>query len=323
MKYITTFLITLLFLTSCIDQNTSGIEGDWIGYDRTFVLGKDTVVDNFHLILSINQDSIRVINYKYIVDGNRDSLSVFSYLLINDSLIVYPGNGSLDTLKVDFLNATTLILSTSENKYKYARLFKSNKKTKETELTGKMFTISDSIQIIDTIEFLDNSTSLSYNKKLERQNWLHQWRLRDYLGNELLIIDSPEIPVFSLNTIDSKCFILKREPNGLIEYNLEGIEFQKKLISNMLFGEWAGKSNIPEKTVFFKFQTDSAQMNEFTGGEILTGTYVLNLSGTKMFCFHEYANELITYEIKGLRNDSLFLNRLTPIKDSFVLTRIK
>lgn len=63
-------------------------------------------------------------------------------------------------------------------------------------------------------------------------------------------------------------------------------------------------------------------MNEFTGGETVTGTYSLNLSGTKMFCSHKFANEILFYEIEKMSGDSLILNRMAPIEDSFVLIRV-
>ncbi len=321
MKYLILIFIVAIFLTSCINNSEHGIEGDWLGYERTFVVDNDTISDNFHLILSISKDSIKAINLKIIAHGDRDSISISPYTLSGNSLIVSSGRESPDTLAIDVLNETTLILSTSKSKHIYSRLVKSETKSQKTELERKMFTISDSTQIIDTVEFLDNSSLLTYNSKLGRPNQLFEWRDRKYLGNEFLIIDSHEMPVFLIEANDKNDYELKRSPNDTIEYKLNSIDFQEKLTRNMLFGKWVGKSNVPDKDISFNFSIDSVQMNEFTGGQIVTGIYSLNLSGTKLFCFHEYVGEIIFYEIEKIRNDSLFLNRLAPIKDSFILTR--
>lgn len=297
------------------------IEGDWLGYKRSFVVDNDTMSDNFHLILSIGKDSIEAINFKFIAHGDRDSISKSSYTLSGNSLIVSSDRESPDTLAIDVLNETTLILSTSKSKHKYSRLVKSEAKSQKTELERKMFTISDSTQIIDTVEFLDNLSLLTYNSKLDRSNQIFEWRVRNYLDNEFLIIDSHEMPVFLIDAKDKNHYKLKRSPNDKIEYNLNSIGFQEKLTRNMLFGKWVGKSNEPDKDISFNFSTDSVELDEFTGGLIVTGTYSLNLNGKKLFCFHEYVGEIIFYEIERFRNDSMFLNRLAPIKDSFILTR--
>ncbi|MBU2553304.1 MAG: hypothetical protein KKF98_02520 [Bacteroidetes bacterium] len=304
-----------------MNNSEHGIEGDWLGYKRTFMVDKDTMLDNFHLILSISKDSIKAINFKFIAHGCRDSISKSSYSLFGNSLIVSSDRKSPDTLGIDVLNETTLILSTSKSKHIYSRLVKLETKSQKTELGKKMFTISDSTQIIDTIEFLDNSSLLTYNSKLGRPNQIFEWRVRNYLDYEFLIIDSQEMPVFLIDAIDTNHYELKRNPDDNIEYNLNSIDFQEKLTPNMLFGKWIGKSNVPDTDISFNFSTDSVQLDELTGGLIVTGTYSLNLNGTKMFCFHKYAGEVIFYEIEKFRNDSMFLNRLEPIKDSFLLTR--
>jgi hypothetical protein len=323
MKHLTTFLIIILTLTSCIDKTKNAIEGDWIGYEKTFVWDTDTITDNFHMVLSISKDSIRAKNFKFITNVNRDSVFMSSYK-VTDSIIILTSNSkSIDTLTIDVLNDTVMILSTSQTKYKYSRLLKPIKKPNNIELVSKMYTISDSIQIIDTVEFLDDSTILTYNLRLKRANQIYEWRLRDYLDHKFLIIDSPNIPVFLVTANTEKGFVLMRKPNDLIKYYFNVAEFQKKITRNMLIGEWSGKSNIPDNEVLFKFYSDSLQMNEFTSGEILTGTYSLSLTGTKMFCFHKYASGNIFYEIEKIRNDSIYLKRLTAIKDSFILTRTK
>lgn len=299
------------------------IEGDWLGYERAFVDDKDTISDNFHLILSISKDSIKVINFKFITHGHKDSISKSSYILSGNNLIVSSDGESPDTLTIEVLNETTLVLSTSKDKLIYSRLVKSETKSQNTALERKMFTISDSTRIIDTVEFLDNSSLLIYNSKLGRRNQISEWRVRNYLDYEFLIIDSHEMPVFLIDAKDKKHYKLKRSPNDKIEYNLNSIDFQEKLTRNMLFGKWVGKSNVPDKDISFNFSTDSVKLDEFTGGQIVTGTYSLNLNGTKLFCFHEYVGEIIFYEIENFRNDSMFLNRLAPIKDSFILTREK
>jgi hypothetical protein len=323
MRQLNTVLILLLFLSSCIDKKQQRIEGDWLGYERTFVLENDTVSENFHIILSINQDSIRAINFKYISHGNRDSLFLSSYLVSGDKLIVTNNAKSVDTLTIDLLNDTFMILANTKNQYKYYRLSRLNTKSQKVDLVGKMFSISDSIQVIDTVEFLTNSTLLTYNLELERPNQIYEWRVRNYLDCEFLIIDSHEMPVFLIDANDKKHYKLKRSPHDKIEYDLNSIDFQKKLSRNLLFGKWVGKSNVPDKFISFKFSADSVQLDEFTGGQIVTGTYSLNLNGTKLFCFHEHVGEIIFYEIENFRNDSMFLNRLAPIKDSFILTSEK
>lgn len=310
-------------MTSCIDNSQQRIEGDWLGYERTFVADNDTMSGNFHSILSISKDSIQAINFKFIAHGHRDSISISSYILSENNLIVSSERDSPDTLAIDVLNETTLILSTSKNKYKYSRLVKSKTTTHKVEFARKMFTISDSTQIIDTIEFIDNSSILIYNSSLGRPNQIFEWRIRKYLDHEFLIIDSHEMPVFVLDIDTEDNVVFKREPNEPIEYSLNAIQYHKKFKRDMIIGEWYGKSNIPDNEVSFKFNIDSVQMNEFTGGEIRTGTYSLNLIGTKMFIFHEYAGEVLFYEIEKIRNDSMVLKRLAPIKDSFVLTRDK
>jgi hypothetical protein len=230
---------------------------------------------------------------------------------------------SVDTLTINLLNDTLMILANAKNHYKYSRLSSLNTKSQKIDLVGKMFSISDSIQIIDTVEFLTNSTLLTYNLELERPNQIYEWRLRDYLGHKFIIIDSQEVPVFLITKKTEKCFELKLDPNEVNEYDLNIIEFTQKFKHNLLIGEWSGKSNNPENEGVFKFDADSVQINEFTSGEIVTGIYSINLDGTKMFCFHKYASERIFYKIEKIRNDSLFLNRLNPIKDSFVLTKVK
>ena len=320
--FITTFII-LLLLSSCIDSSQHGIEGDWLGYEETFFLDNDTMTDNFHLILSIDKDSIRAINFKYISHGNRDSLSKSSYIVADNNLIVTNSPKSPDTLKIEVLNDSAMTLTTANNKYKYSRLSKSKHETQKIELVEKMFTISDSTQVIDTIEFLDNSTILTYNSDLKRPNDVLEWRIRNYLGHKFLIIDSREIPVFLLIPAHENDFELQREPNEVAKYILQNIEKESGFKQTDLIGEWTGKSNIPDNKLTFIFDYDSVQMNEFTGGEMVTATYSLNLSGTKMFCFHKYASGNIFYEIEKIKNDSLFLKRLNPFKDSFVLTRTK
>jgi hypothetical protein len=321
MKYLISILVATIFLASCMNSSEHGIEGDWLGYERTFVVDNDTMSENIHLILSIGKDSIKSRNFKFITHGHSDSISTSSYTLSENCLIVSSGRNSPDTFAIDVLNETQLILSTSKNKLKFSRLIESETKSQKIELERKMFTISESTQIIDTVEFLDNSSLLTYNSKLGRPNQLFEWRDRKYLGNEFLIIDSPEMPVFLIEANDNNDYELKRSPNDMKEYNLNSIDFQEKLTRNILFGKWVGKSNVPDKDISFNFSIDSVQMNEFTGGQIVTGIYSLNLSGTKFFCFHEYVGEIIFYEIEKIRNDSLFLNRLAPIKDSFILTR--
>jgi len=304
-----------------MNNSELGIEGNWLGYERIYVVDNDTIMDNFHLILSISKDSIKSRNIKFITHGHRDSISTSSYTLSENYLIVSSGRNYPDTFAIDVVNETKLILSTSNSKLIFSRLIESETKSQKIELERKMFTISESTQIIDTVEFLDNSSLLTYNSKLGRPNQLFEWRDRKYLGNEFLIIDSHEMPVFLIEANDKNHYELKRSPNDTIEYNLNSIDFQEKLTRKMLFGKWVGKSNVPDKDISFNFNIDSVQLNEFTGGQIVTGTYSLNLNGTKLFCFHEYVGEIIFYKIEKIRNDSLFLNRLAPIKDSFILTR--
>ena len=123
MKHLFPILIILLTLASCTNKTKQGIEGVWLGYERTFVLNNDTTDDNFHLILSIDKDSIQTLNFKFITSGNRDSISNSSYILSGNSLIV-ARNSESDTFGIDVLNETTLVLSTSKNKFKYTKLRK-------------------------------------------------------------------------------------------------------------------------------------------------------------------------------------------------------
>lgn len=321
MKYLISILVATIFLASCMNNSEHGLEGNWLGYERIYVVDNDTMSDNIHLILSIGKDSIKSRNFKFITHGHRDSISTSSYTLSENYLIVSSERNSPDSFAIDVLNETQLILSTSRSKLIFSRLIESENKSQKIELERKMFTISDSTQIIDTVEFLDTSSLLTYNSKLGRPNQIFEWRVRKYLGNEFLIIDSHEMPVFLIEANDKNNYELKRSPNDTIEYNLNSIDYQEKLTQNMLFGKWVGRSNVPDKEISFNFSSDSVQMNELTGGQIVTGTYSLNLNGSKLFCFHEYVGEIIFYEIKKIRNDSMFLNRLAPIKDSFILIR--
>lgn len=76
---------------------------------------------------------------------------------------------------------------------------------------------------------------------LERPPQVYEWRLIEYLGHKLLIIDSHEIPVFLLELSEGKHFKLKREPHELPLYYLNQTDFQQKVNRNMLIGEWTGK----------------------------------------------------------------------------------
>ncbi len=323
MRHLITTLIILLFFISCSsDKTKQGIEGNWLGYERTFFLDNDTMFDNFHLILSIDKDSIKAINFKFITHGNRDSLSKSSYMLSDSKLIVTRNPESQDTFTIELLNETTLILSNSKSKYKYSKLTKPSTKSKNIDLEEKIFTISDFVQVFDTIEFLGNKTLLMYNLYSEEIAVL-EWRIRKYLDHKFLIIDNREIPVFLIEPTEENNFELKREPNEEAKYILQNIEKESGIKQTDLIGKWTGKSNKPDNKLTFIFDYDSVQMNEFTGGEMVTATYSLNLSGTKMFCFHKYASDNMFYEIDKIRNDSMYLKRLTPIKDSFVLTKVK
>lgn len=140
-----TIIILTLFLTNCIDETKNGIEGDWIGYEKTSILGNDTFTDNFHLILSIGKDPIRAINFKFITNGDRDSLSTFSNIISDSNLLITNHTKIVDTFSIEVLNDTAMILSISENKYRYSRLLKSTTETQSIALCEKMFTLSDSI----------------------------------------------------------------------------------------------------------------------------------------------------------------------------------
>jgi len=318
-----TILITVLILTSCINKPNLDIKGDWLGYERIFIHGNDTIVDNFHLILSIRNDSIYARNFRFITHSNQDSLTKSTYVLSDSNLIAKGNTESQDTLSIEFLNEKTLVLSTAKYKYKFSKLTRLTTEKSNFIFTKKVFTISDSVQIIDTIEFLSDSTILTYNFDLDRPNQIHEWRKRKYLGHSLLIIDSREFPVFLLETDKENNIGLKREPNESARYKLKRNEFEPEFTHSMLIGAWSGKSNKPDNELIFIFDFDSVQMNEFTGGEILTTKYSLNFFGTKLFFFHKYASDNIFYKIKKINHDSIFLTRLSPIKDSFILTRTK
>lgn len=322
MKHLITIILILLLFTSCGDKTKQRIEGDWLGFERTFILDNDTMFDNFHLILSIDKDSIKAINFKFITHGIRDSLSKSSYILPDSNLIVARNSESQDTFAIEVLNETTLILSNSKSKYKYSKLTKPSTKSKNIDLEEKIFTISDSVQVFDTIEFLGNKRLLMYNLYSEEIVVL-EWRLREYLGNKFLIIDNRAIPVFFIEPIEGQNYKLKSEPNKEPKYILQNIEKEIGYKQTDLIGEWTGKSNKPDNKITFIFDYDSVQMNEFTGGEMVTATYSLNLSGTKIFCLHKYSSGYIFYEIDKIRNDSMYLERLSPIKDSFVLIKVK
>ena len=312
-------LSILLILTNCNYEFTNRIEGNWIGLKQTIVFDKDTIVENFHLILSIDKDSISTRNFKLI--DSRDSLSKSSYLLIDSILIISQNTKSTDSLKIDFLNNNLIELSIPNTKYTFARLVDPPPKPQTINLAGNIYTISDSIQVIDTIEFMENKSLLIYNL-YSIPTLLNEWRVKQYLGFSFLIIDNPEIPVFFVQKTAGK-IELKREPESNIGWVLKKIKKEKKFKRSELIGKWTGKSNRPDIELNFIFDFDSVQMNEFTGGEMVTAKYSLNLNGTKMFCFHKYASGNIFYEIENIRNDSLYLKRLTPIEDSFVLTKVK
>lgn len=186
-----------------------------------------------------------------------------------------------------------------------------------------MFSVTDSIQVIDTIEFLDESFSLSYNANVGRLDFLYKWRIKDYLGYKLLIIDNHHFPNFFIDTDDNKNFRLRRNPSELMAYSLNDIEVQNDLNREKLMGEWRGNSNRPDKPVSFTFIKDSVIMNDLARNSFISDRLQLNLNNEKMFLFNSYILDIVFYKIDLISNDSLSINRLYPIKDSFILTRKK
>lgn len=322
MKHLFPILIILLTLASCTNKTRQEIEGVWLGYERTSVLNNDTTDDDFHLILSIDKDSIQALNFKFITSGNRDSISNSSYILSGNSLIV-ARNSESDTFGIDVLNETTLVLSKSKNKFIYTKLRKALTKEWNFDFVGKAFTISDSSTIIDTIEFLDSSTLLTYNSELERPTQTFEWRVRDYSGYKFLIIDSPEIPVFLLVEDVGNNFKLKREPNDQLNYHLKIIEFETKFNRDELIGEWIGKSNKPDNNLSFIFDSDSLKMNDITGGKMIKSNYTLTLSGERILFYNYIIQNFMLYRINSINEESLSLTRISKIKDTFNLMKNK
>ncbi len=322
MKNLITVLLVSLILASCTEKSKTGIEGVWLGYEKTFVLNNVTLVEDFHLILSIGKDSIQGLNFKYITNGHRDSISSSAYMLSDNNLIV-TRNAESDTFGIDLLNATTLILSTKDNKFKYTKLKKAPTNEWDFDFVGKAFTISDSSLVIDTVEFLDNTTILTYNSELERPTHVFEWRIRESSGYKFLIIDSPEIPVFLLAKDVGNNFVLKHEPNDKPNYHLKNIEFETRLKRDELIGEWEGKSNTPVNNLRFIFDSDSLQMNDITAGKLIKSDYSLNLTGEKILFYNYMIKVLLIYRINNINKESISLTRISGLKDSFILTKKK
>ncbi|PKP47048.1 MAG: hypothetical protein CVT94_12600 [Bacteroidetes bacterium HGW-Bacteroidetes-11] len=322
MKILISLLVALQILSSCTDKSNQKIEGVWLGYERSFVLNNDTLVEDFHLILSIGKDSIQGLNFKYITDGNRDSITNSSYKLSDNNLIFAQDSNSF-TLKYELLDENTLILSSEDTKYRYTKLRKEYTKEWNLDFAGKIFTISDSSMVIDTIEFLDNETILTYNSELERPTHVLEWRIREYSGYKFFIIDSHEIPVFLLTNEAGNNFKLTREPNDQQYYYLRSKEFETRFNRNGLIGEWKGKSNKPENNLRFIFDIDSLQMNDITAGKMIKSYYSLNLTGEKILCYNYVTQNLMIYRINNLNEESISLTRISSIRDSFTLAKKK
>lgn len=314
--------MSFLFLTNCNHEYRHPIEGNWIGYHEGLIFGKDTVGANFHAILSIDKDSIIARNFKYITDGNRDSISSRSYKLVDSILITNQNTKSPDSVKIEFLSNNRLNISTTESVSLYTRLLKHKNEIQTFNLVGNTFTISDSIQVIDTIEFLDNSSFLIYNLYIGGISHIQEWRIKQFLGYSLLIIDDPELPVFFIRRTQNNNYELSVKPDSQIKWYLKELERNNKIEKTILLGKWTGKSNIPDSNIEFEFDLDSVRMNDITGGEIIKQEYILNLNNDLVFIYNSKNYRIMRYRINDIKHDSLFLSRISPFKDSFILTRM-
>jgi len=215
-------LISIFILTSCINDLRQNIEGDWIGYKRIVISDNDSIVKDLNFILTLKKDSVYLRNFKYIDEGNSDSVwsSVYSR---SDSLILIGQNTKqTDVFLVEYLDENKLIISKRNTKYFHARLQKTNENF-DINLAGNIYVISDSSKTFDTIEFVDNKTLMFYNLYLEESKTVRRWRIRDFNGNNLLIIDDPEFPVFLIEPVNKNDFKLKLYPKAEESWKLKKI----------------------------------------------------------------------------------------------------
>lgn len=207
------FILAIGFLAviACSEGQGYDISGNWIGYKAARIINKDTMQDNFHLLLTFRGDSIFVRNFKYIREGDKDSLSVYSYSIHGDSLITTDKEGTY-FFRIVEQNSGELVLSTGRTKLFYRKIDNIKAAGPPTDLSKHVYTINRYGKLIDTARFWDNQAVEMYNRALKRPHKGYFYSIKKFAGHELLVIDSPQLPVFMISQAGEGTFELKKEP---------------------------------------------------------------------------------------------------------------
>ena len=216
------YLAMMLILASCSDQTTYSLDGDWIGYKAVRAFSGDTIQDNFHLLLTFQGDSLYVRNFKYIRGGDKDSLSIYSYRIQGDSLISIDQE-NVYSFEIIEQARDELVLSTGRTELYYRRLDGTTPKIAPVELAKNTYTISRYGEVIDTAKFWDDQTVEMYNRALERPHEAFYYAIKNFAGHDLLVVDSPELPVFMIRETGEGIFELKKEPRDTAGFMMQKV----------------------------------------------------------------------------------------------------
>jgi len=317
-------LLVFYWITGCNSNPYSELSGVWVGNCRAtyFNNDPDTFSISYEMIMEINDDSITFRNYTHVLYDKVNASSVAYY--IDDDTIVIGNNPEFDRKKFTIIDKNQLELSDSNSNIIYTRFVESTAALSTLELRGKMFSISFENEIIDTIEFLDESSVLVYNgsKDQFRAASLFPWITTRYRNYNIIKFDPYQLS-FIFKEGENK-YVLKQSPTNDRAYTFETILIKQRISKDDLIGEWSGYSEFPPNDLYFRFDQDSVLMNDGTGGELKTFKYDFSVSGKYLFTsFNEIIYMPMLYRITALNCKQIELKRRVYVADKFVLSKAK